>query len=57
MKILNFIQWILTIVLVAFLMIGNANGFSEGTMCFVAANLIFVFAQSFVCFLLIVVNR
>ena len=50
MKILNCIQWILTIVLVVFLTIGNANGFSEGTMCFVSASLILVFAQSVVCF-------
>ena len=49
MKILNCIQWILTIILVVFLSIGNANGFSEGAMCFISANLIFVFSQSVVC--------
>lgn len=49
MKILNCIQWVLTIILAVFLTIGNTNGFSEGAMCFISASLIFVFAQSVVC--------
>ena len=48
-KVLNGIQWICSIVLIASLIVGNAKDFSENAMFVLALGCIFCLPQAIIC--------